>query len=465
MRSPRLSLPVSKTLITRRTVSRKRLNSRLVGLLACTVISGPLLLLGQCSDSMVGGRAWVADGHSEKLLMIPDGALHIDRRFHPVVKRNYRGYIEYVVKVFKDKHLFNRNAVPLIIYFLHDAESFEKYCPKPAQGKSAFVANERSIYVHASGNPLVDGGVGQDLIRDIARAIMHDMYHGDYPAWLDVGVTRLFANGAFGPVTDAKGNTELVWFFGVPNPEQWKPLLSGGLPSFEEVRTASHEELAKMGAKGEAVATAAVYLLNQLEQLRNVIWRLRPEMAKDRDPATVVKAIKFFDPRYTAHFGDPVKAIFTLRPDYREYVELALAGQSADIERVRQNARDYSTTGGYWWQYASLQLKAGKQSEALEALESCCNCDPHRDQPTALVALARIYYEQKDWAKLKPIVLKQLRSSVLPTPTMHLMLAESVREASADDARDQVRIGLGLPGLGFESDVARLKALEVELEK
>ena len=38
------------------------------------------------------------------------------------------------------------------------------------------------------------------------------------------------------------------------------------------------------------------------------------------------------------------------------------------------------------------------------------------------------------------------------------MLAESVREANADDARDHVRIGLELPALGFESDVARLKA-------
>jgi hypothetical protein len=421
------------------------------------------LSLVQCDESATDGRAWVSDGHSDKLALVPDGVLYVDKTLPEVVKRNYRGYIGFIASSFKDNHLFNLDPVPLVIYFMPDAERLARYCSLPADGSGVFVPRESSIYVHSGANPLLDNGVLRCLIRDIARAVIFDMYGGDYPAWMEVGGARMFADGAFGPSKDPKAKA-FAWFVGVPEVQEWRPTLGGDLPSFEEVRTASPAELAKLGHKGAAVATAAVYLLKQLEQFRNVVWAMQPTRLKERDPRSVLEVIKGCDPRYDAHFEDPVAMMFKLRPDVRVYLECEVAGDAADLSRVETNTRDNPKIAGYWWQYARLLLQAGREADAIEALESCRGCDPSRHHAPALTALARIYYKQKDWARLKPVVLQQLMISVLPTPTMHLMLAESARKENLDEARRNVRQGLELPARGFEADVARLKELAAELE-
>ena len=76
-------------------------------------------MLPRCSSSDPTGREWVNAGRSDKSVLL-NGVLHIDKRFIPAVRRNYEGYIGLITKVFKDKHLFNLNPVPLVVYFMFD---------------------------------------------------------------------------------------------------------------------------------------------------------------------------------------------------------------------------------------------------------------------------------------------------------------------------------------------------------
>ena len=423
-----------------------------------------LALFLQSCNSGGTGKDWVNSGASVKQQLKPDGVLHIDKRFHDVVRLNYRAFLYDLARVYRDKRLFNQTPTPMVVYFMFDAADYAKYGGAGHDPLGSYVPEEQCIYIHGNGRQLVERGQTRRLIREVARNVMHDVYGGsNFPAWLEVGVTQFLSDGNIGKTDQkAKDGFDFDWFAGVPDPDVWSESLDGDLPTFETVRTASAQQMRELGAPGRLVATAAAYLLEQLDRLGNVIWQL--QSLTTREPSDVLMVMKRNDPRYREHFEDPVAALFKLRPDIRVYLECAaaMAGPKT-LARSGDNARSNSKVGSYWWQYAQLLLTAEKNDEAIVALEMCRKCKAHRDLEVALKALAGLYYERKKWTVLRAVVEQQLRESVLPTPTMHLMLAESLASTDKVAAIRNVELALALPRQGFEQHTARLEELRIQL--
>lgn len=376
-----------------------------------------------------------------------------------------------LVTVFREGHLYQQNPVPFVVYLMWDEAEMRAYCPAASEGtKTVFVPAEKSVYAHAGGVPLVDDGLSHGLMRDLSLAIVHDMFGGDYPPWLACGLSRMFADGELGakPGEPKPGETPFDWFVGLPDFALWQRGLTPGksLPSFEVVRTADAAQFAALGADGELVATAAVYLLKQLQQLRDLVWKMRPVAMPQRDPAAVLAAMRACVPRYDAYFSDPLPSLFKQRPDFRIYLECEQeADPAVAVSKSGANAQRNRTVGGYWWQYARLLLAQNKTPEAVEALKKSMKCVAHRERPAALRALADVLFAAKNWQELGPVVAQQHREILLPTPRMFLMLARTLQAEHPEVAARTAQRGLGLPAAGFEAEVEQLRLLALSADK
>jgi hypothetical protein len=169
--------------------------------------------------------------------------------------------------------------------------------------------------------------------------------------------------------------------------------------------------------------------------------------------------------RFDVLFEDPVKSLFQIRPEFRTYLELEFEPGADAASRSLANAEAHPAVGGYWSQAARLLRIAGRIAEATAALEQCLASKPYRGRHADLAILAEHYSGAADWEKLEPVLAAQLvdRPGVLPTPRVYRMYAELLRERDVEKAREQIRLGLALPGAGFEDEVARLEALRAAI--
>lgn len=413
------------------------------------------LFWGACSDGggEPGGREWVNAGHSLEVKLVPDGKLSIDKRFHPVVQNRYSGFIQVVADVFKKRQLYNRTPTPFRIYLMFDAASYQKFGGLDLDGLGEFVPAQSAIYLHADGKPLTDRGQIRRLVREIALAVIHDMYEAAYPKWFAVGLSRFLADGAF----EAD-----KWLRGVPDHEAWRELLGRRGESIDLLLKASDAEFVGLGEFGAALAHAVVYLLRELDESKFSAVVYQAQIRNVSDNAGLVKLLDEFVPNYQKRLASPVETLFTLRPDLLSYLECGLAPASSDIlAKSRTNVEIFATNGSYWYQHACLELKVGgDKAKAIAAFEKSRTCETHRFLPACLDALADLYSEADDLKALGVVVLQRMQVSVMLTPRMHRHMAEVYAKSDKVQAVHHVDAGLDLPPEGFEADVAKLRKLK-----
>jgi hypothetical protein len=445
-------------------VKRKNDSSSLTGMqmisrptslgLALTVLS-----LASCGDSETTrtGREWINDGHTVESKLRPDGSLSIDKRFHPMVQDRYGEYIQMAAHIFKSSHLFNRTPTPFRVYLMFDATDYLKYGGKGLDGLGEFVPAQRAIYLHADGKPLVDRGQNRQLLRELARAVIHDMYEAAYPKWFAVGLAGFLADGALG--TDS-------WEPGVPDPELWEEILKRPEESIYLLLAASDEEFDALGSFGDAFARVVVYVLHELDQTKFYSIVYQAQVRSVAGNAGLRDLIEEFVPNYQKRLRRPVETLSALRPDLQCYLECGLGKASGDLEaKSLANAQAFLTNGSYWYQYAQFRMaNGGGEAKTIEALEKSRRGEPHRFLGPCLDTLAGFYSKSGQSKKLREVVMQRMQRSVMFTPQMHRYMAESWVSEDRKKAGAYVAAGLSLPSEGFEDEVALLVKLLASLQ-
>lgn len=417
------------------------------------------LLLASCGDSgaTLTGREWVNDGHTVESKLRPDGSLSIDKRFHSMVQERYGEYIQMAAYIFKSSHLFNRAPTPFRVYLMFDGDHYAKYGARGLDELGEFVAAQRAIYLHADGKPLVDRGQNRRLLRELARAVIHDMYDTAYPKWFAVGLAGFLADGALG--TDS-------WEPGVPDPELWGEILKRPEESIDLLLAASDEEFDALGSFGDALARVVVYVLHELDQTKFYSIVYQAQVRSVTDNAGLRDLIEEFVPNYQKRLRRPVETLSALRPDLKCYLECGLGKASGDLEaKSLANAQAFPTNGSYWYQYAQFRMaNGGEEGKTVEALEKSRRCKPHRFLQACLDALAGVYSKTGQSTNLREVVMQRMNCSVMFSPQMHRYMAESWASEDRSKARAFITAGLSLPSEGFEDEVAILIKLLASLQ-
>ena len=458
----------------------RRPRHRALTVAALVVVLGLAALYALSGDDQLTGVDWINRGRSNKLSLekdkpfVKDGVVHLDDRFFRPFGDSQLDRVKLVTKLLTERWLYNIDPVPVLIYLMYDAEEYQRFGGGDPVRSGSFDAKQRAIYLHAGGSQLVDRGLRRALVENLSRLLILDLYGASCPRWVEMGLSSFFADGEFVlnvPPPDSKEFITYEFIPGVPRIELWRSILDGGYPSFEEISMASPAEFDALGEPARAVAAAAVYELQELGDELKPIW-FRIQRKAERNPETVIDAIRALDPRFDAHFSDPGQALFSVRPDLRVYLECSLAQASPEIaDRTRQNAEDNPEIGSYWWQYADCLFQLGREEEAVKAAERSLECEDFRQSDAALAKLADVYYAKRDWDALVKIVDRQLdedRPGALAAPRMFLMRAEILRAAGkpAEEALAWAKAGASIPQeLGFEADFERLAELVRELEK
>ena len=412
-----------------------------------------LLALTACDSGPQTGREWAQKHKPQELsLQVPGkaaGRLYADRKLPELARRNYGGYLTGLSVILKDKHLFNRAPVPVSVYLMADAEQFEKFGGAGLDLPGGFRPAEKAIYLLATGDPLVDKVLPRRMLRALSHAIIHDMLGGKPPAFFAAGLSRFTADGMIDPKNRA-------WVAGVPDP-RWIEALRDHKLSWAQVRDANPEEFAAFGAPAPALATVVFYLLHSLDadQLWTIIYQVQLRGASD-GPA-VQKVIDEFLPAAAKLLENPLKSLFQLRPDYRDFCELAREKPSEKLlPRLLPLVGGGAKIGAYSWLVARCMAVAGKDPVAM--LKVAVDAPPHRDQVEAMRELAARLHAAKQWQELEPVARKLLRSSVFPTPRSYRLLADSLA-GQGKDAKGVAREGLALQVPGAEAEATRLREL------